>query len=391
MTHAIPFACAAIVLLWWWPRPGARPTPPELFDYWTDVRSIRFLTTNATSAQSLTTSRNALREASGRETLHDLNVEKRLDVVSTLESESGFPVAIALSQLHFEADTREILQRMWNEKAAVAYTSSNALIGISVILLALTSGTGSVWWIVSETAGRIVGCTAFVLIVAARWSLRRAREASQRIHESVPKIHVGKNISALLVGLAVLMISPNAVGMSAAIISSITTVEVMRALPSSRVQTAETVFASQRGWLVALLQSGISAGHDWLGTLSMIHPLLDSDLADQLQVVMTRLQWGLPAHEAFDSALWQEVAHIAKLVQEVGVRSEDALDSVRMEINNKYRSQLVTQLERVAARAVVPVSLLQLPAFILLAIVPVVATQFSSLLTIFQSTGVGLA
>jgi hypothetical protein len=179
--------------------------------------------------------------------------------------------------------------------------------------------------------------------------------------------------------------------MSAAIISSITTVEVMRALPSSRVQTAETVFASQRGWLVALLQSGISAGHDWLGTLSMIHPLLDSDLADQLQVVMTRLQWGLPAHEAFDSALWQEVAHIAKLVQEVGVRSEDALDSVRMEINNKYRSQLVTQLERVAARAVVPVSLLQLPAFILLAIVPVVATQFSSLLTIFQSTGVGLA
>ncbi|MEY4347632.1 MAG: hypothetical protein RIS43_51, partial [Actinomycetota bacterium] len=89
--NLIALCSAVLVLLWWWPRAGERPAALKTFEYWTDVRAIRFLETNATAAQTLTNARQSLRETSKRDQLADASLDNRVDALCALQAEAGLP------------------------------------------------------------------------------------------------------------------------------------------------------------------------------------------------------------------------------------------------------------------------------------------------------------
>jgi pilus assembly protein TadC len=110
---------------------------------------------------------------------------------------------------------------------------------------------------------------------------------------------------------------------------------------------------------------------------------MSMEMQESIKPVVTRLRWGLPAVEAFADGMWRELAHLVQQVQQLGIKSDSALGNLRLDLNHTHRSRRISRLESLAAKSVIPVSLLQLPAFILIGIVPAVANQFSSLLTTF--------
>jgi Flp pilus assembly protein TadB len=372
-------AAGALFLLWWWPEVQRNEPAPTSSSDWNEARGLRYLVANSSTSQTFTQSLTALEEISDRQWCTNPELSSRVSALNEMNSEFGIPVTIPLQQLHFEVDTSEILQRMWSEKAAVAYTSSNALIFIS---LAMTVVSGSLSWLVSDSIGIACVVVSLFLIILARRIINFMK--SQALRTSPVSHRSPRPMFAVWVlSLGVVAVMPSALGLAGALVLFVGLKTFLSALPQSRaLRHAEQLFV-ERDWFLSLVHSSTVAGHDWLKSFEIAGPHMSSAMQSAVESVVTRLRWGLPATEALTDSLWSEVGQIARQVQQLGIKADVALTNLRLDLNHTHRSRRISKLEKYAAKAVIPVSLLQLPAFILIGIVPVIASQFADLLKTF--------
>lgn len=379
LQDVLTIAVGGLFLLWWWPEAKGAEQVFARSTEWNEARGLRYLVANSSTSQTFDQSLVALENISDNQWCSNSELRSRLSALNMMNSESGIPVTTPLQQLHFEVDTSEILQRMWSEKAAVAYTSSNALTVISLGMLVIS---GSMPWLISNPIGIASAVVSVILILLARRTIKimkaQALNTASNSHRTPPPM-----VAVWVSSLGVVAMIPSALGLAVALILFVGLKALLATLPQSRtLQNAERLLV-EREWLLALVHSSTIAGHDWLKSFEIAMPHMSDEMQKAVSSVITRLRWGLPATEALTDDLWVEVAQIAKQIQLLGIKADVAMTNFRLDLNHTRRSKRISKLEKYAAKAVIPVSLLQLPAFILVGIVPAVASQFADLLKTF--------
>jgi hypothetical protein len=105
----------------------------------------------------------------------------------------------------------------------------------------------------------------------------------------------------------------------------------------------------------------------------------------QLQAVGRRIEMGVAPETAFDySTNWQDVGSLIG----ASIRKGSKISNELRLLANEYRSQAlafrIQHCEKAAGRLIIPVNLLQLPAFILMGLVPMIGPLVMQTLDAFH-------
>lgn len=371
---------AAVLLLYWWPRSAAPASVQHTVHNASDLQFIRLLDSQLSNAVSFDVARSFVHSLVNFEETETLAT--KLDAIEELSTSCGLNPRSLLAQISFDIETQYILTRMWNEKAAVAYTSSNALTGLSLIVLLISPG--AVHWTLTQGFGILSALIGIALTLVARLVIRRIKQNA--LTESFSTVKQLPTTLVIGTPFIIPIISFSTFTLAFATLGSCLLSYVIPRLPSARVAGTSREIRFHQRWLVAIWKTAADAGADWLRTVELSLLSADISLQSSLQSLMTRLRWGIAAHHAFTGDEWNEIAAVLEQGHNSGAKTSTTLHALLEEMNQSHRSARITSLERHASRAVIPVSLLQLPAFIVIAIVPILATQIAPLLDIVAST-----
>jgi tight adherence protein B len=153
---------------------------------------------------------------------------------------------------------------------------------------------------------------------------------------------------------------------------------------------AGRVPARDLSWVSTALATSLDAGLDWFSAISVAAECADGDLKLRLVAIAQRLEWGIEPSAAFageDFGLAEISAAISQ-THSSGAPISHALFRTASAVSAQSHAGSLKRVEKLASFAVVPVTALQLPAFIVLGLVPVVITQLQPLLTAFSSSRV---
>jgi pilus assembly protein TadC len=188
-----------------------------------------------------------------------------------------------------------------------------------------------------------------------------------------------------VVFLIALLLRPDVFGISIALAARGAVKRYWRRMPERiRPETASDV-----SWLCVALAANLEAGLDWLRSVRIVAQLEQIALAEELVAVAQRLEWGLDPQDAFLGVApeLEPLAHAIEQTRRSGAPISDVLRSHSNRIRTDVHTSACERVEKLGASAVVPVAALQIPSFVILGLVPFVATQLGPMLSVFSSTG----
>jgi len=137
-------------------------------------------------------------------------------------------------------------------------------------------------------------------------------------------------------------------------------------------------------WVVDLLTAALRVGLGPVEALTRVVEVCPPDIRGELQVPLARLRLGVDP-----VTVWGELAGHAELgrlgvtlrrATESGAPVVDALGRLADDLRAARRAAVEVRVRRIEVRAAVPLGVCLLPAFVLLAVVPLVAGSVSRLL-----------
>lgn len=129
--------------------------------------------------------------------------------------------------------------------------------------------------------------------------------------------------------------------------------------------------------VVDLMVALLAAGHPPDGALRRVAPVAEGPMRDELEVWCARLGLG-----ADPPVVWRAMAEHPQLgrlgaslsrAAESGAPVREALERLAVDLRERLRSDVETRVRAVEVRTAVPLAVCLLPAFVLLAVVPLVA------------------
>lgn len=322
-------------------------------------------------------------------------VGERLERLSALSSAIGISALGPVKLLLLAARQEAQLRARWRERSGAAMVSST-LLAILPVGLWLTSGSvgaSPIEWLVSSPAGWLALGAFLGLTALSRWFLRRAARSALGGGKAAVPGEVGglrplrSPLAAAVSFIAVWSVRPDGLGFALAALVASGVGQAWRAFPSGQQQALATMAEAERPWLTALLASALAAGLDWRRAVGLLAQEAQVD-REQLLAVERRLSWGVEPAVAFASAgeQWQEVAVAIAQTMSAGAPVASGLAALSEHWQRELGESAIERVERVAARAVIPVSLLQLPAFIIGGLLPILAVSLQPLLDSWLST-----
>ena len=135
--------------------------------------------------------------------------------------------------------------------------------------------------------------------------------------------------------------------------------------------------------LVALLASTLRAGAEPVAGLAQVCAALPGPAADRLAPVAEQARWGASGAEAWTAVAHdEELAPLARAMvrsQTSGASVVQAVERLADELERESLARAEDVARRVGVAAAVPLGVCLLPAFLLLGVVPTVASLFGSL------------
>jgi Flp pilus assembly protein TadB len=159
-------------------------------------------------------------------------------------------------------------------------------------------------------------------------------------------------------------------------------------LTSKQSQLLEREIVKARPRVATVLAVAVTAGASWDRAVDLAASEIPVAALEDWKAINQRIKWGVPVPQAFSegSGDWQQIAVVVDQTLRTGAPLAGALFALSNYWQEASYSEQVNQIERKASRMVVLVTLLQLPAFILLGLVPLVAASLIPLFEIFLST-----
>lgn len=198
-----------------------------------------------------------------------------------------------------------------------------------------------------------------------------------------PRPRARRLVLAVLAGCAVLLVVPGPVGVAAAAGVALVCWRVLARAEPAAVTAVRREAARDLPHLVLLLAAGLRAGSAPGPALARACAALPGAAAERLRPAVARLEVGVPQQE-----VWRELASdpvVAPLGSALA-RSADtgasvvvAVERLATELAADARSGVEDRARTVGVRAALPLGLCLLPAFLLLGIVPLVASLVGGL------------
>lgn len=379
-------AVGALVLLLWWP--ASLPTIGR--SKVADTDQVEWLTRLGGQLAGAGGFAQAVADLGGIDSLQSTRAQ--LQQLLSCNAELGLPAADCVALLIADARAEVTAVRRWREQTSAAQVSSWLLAGLPLPLWLVTAanGTQTLGWLFESGIGwGLLIAFGLLTLLARRWLTRLRRSALAAATQLRPGVVLPPKVAALLLGCTVGWL----VGGSIGVVAGIAVAGLARQLWPRFQQRSELarlqLQQAERPWLTCLLASALGAGVDWPRATRL---LIDSaEFADQqtFAAIAQRLDWGVDPVEAFASAgeLWQPLARSLRQCAESGVPVRYGLLQLATHWQQELHSLQLARVERFAARAVLPVSLLQLPAFIIGGLLPTVAVSLQPLFELFASTG----
>lgn len=380
---------ASVVILWWWPTaPVAGLLSSAKVKSVDGAQALAQLRAELMSASDFASAAEATRfDAS----VFSLRTQQRLSQISMLHSRYGSVSSVLLDAIIEDEQCERELLRRWSAAVAGAHSSSIVLIVMPVLmwLIAQGLGTPAVSWLVDSAAGFACLIAGGLLIGLSRFSLRRLEtfalnKRKIRSASSARRVLTAEE-AANLVFLLALFLKPDVLGIAIALATRGALGRYWSRLPAR----ASAEKHSDVSWLCAVLAANLHAGLDWLRSVRIAAELDGSRLSADLNIVAQRLEWGLEPTEAFVGISVDLDPVLLALAQtrRSGAPITEVLVSRSHAIRIEAHGRGCERVEKLGAAAVVPVAALQLPAFVLLGLVPFVAAQLGPMLSGFSSTG----
>jgi pilus assembly protein TadC len=150
--------------------------------------------------------------------------------------------------------------------------------------------------------------------------------------------------------------------------------------PTARREREEVVRTLPQ--LIALYSSTLRSGAEPVAGLAHVCAALPGPAADRLAPVVERARWGASGGEAWGAVASDEVlAPLARAMvrsQASGASVVQMIDRLADELERESLARAEDAARRVGVAAAIPLGVCLLPAFLLLGVVPTVASLFGS-------------
>ena len=191
--------------------------------------------------------------------------------------------------------------------------------------------------------------------------------------------------AAAAVAASVWAFAPGRWGSVAAVVAALVVWRRSRAWEPSSERQRRLRLEAELPWVVDLLVSALRSGLGPVEALGRVEEVCSPDVRRELQVPLARLRLGVDP-----VSVWGELAGHPQLgrlgvalrrATESGAPIVDALTRLADDLRAARRAAVEVRVRRIEVRAAVPLGVCLLPAFVLLAVVPLVAGSAAQLLS----------
>ncbi|MEY3407592.1 MAG: hypothetical protein RL038_653 [Actinomycetota bacterium] len=310
------------------------------------------------------------------------DVWQRVAQIGELSRAAGLSASLLIAQLVTELQNHQQLLNKWREQMAAAITASWLLFLIPFPLLFVAAGSGLAItdWILNHPIGRATFLAGLALSSFSLQRVIRARPENSPDKTVLPKLN--SKTAALASGFAGFVLLFNFWGVLLGGILAILTYRNWHRFDAIAEISKAARLAAQKPRVVTELATALSVGLDWKSAVQIV--VLPEEFRAEWQDIHQRIAWGVSVPAAFAGTNWNQIA----VVVDQALRSGAPISAALFELANHWqRTSLAEQLadvERRAGRYVVFVTFLQLPAFILMGLVPLVAASIFPLVDTFS-------
>jgi hypothetical protein len=272
---------------------------------------------------------------------------------------------------------------------------------IGLWVMAQSVGVNAAGWLFGSSWGQICIVVGVVLTLASRFVIKTFANqfVKDRVYLQKPFANkrafpiVNENLAAIISGTGMASFFAGIFGQVLGVLVFIVTREVWPSLRSGSNHWRDLQIQTERPWVAVVIAANLESGSDWLTAVQSAMNSVSGNIRDELEKIVARLQWGVAPSVAFASAheLLSPLSQTIQRSSETGSPMHSALLNQAEVWIEKFDSSRVQKIETVAERLIVPVTLLQLPAFFVLGVAPMVAAEIFPMLETFSSTGIGFS
>lgn len=313
------------------------------------------------------------------------SVQHRLSAIELLGREFGVSAVLLVQHFKLELEGQNKLKNKFSESMAPARTTAWILLLMPLPILSAAAAGGLdvfAWFFkspigfITAAAGMLLNLLSWKLFMRSDWQPQAKVKASLRLTP---------NAAAVLIFIFGLSIFPTFFGfLLGMFLSVLIKVFWNRFQPADELKKTEK-FLMIRSRAVVELVSGVSAGLDWNRSASLVSRNLPAEFQAEWSDIVQRIAWGIPVPQAFSEGEgnWRQIAVVVDQSLRTGAPLSAALLNLADQWQQNYLSEQVVLIEKRSSRFAVGVTLLQLPAFILVGLVPVVAASLFPLFEMF--------
>ena len=278
----------------------------------------------------------------------------------------------------FERDQLE-LEREFLNRSATAKGASLTLMIMPFLMwvIAQAIGVNAIGFIIS-LIGLLFLAVGIALTSVSRLIIRWvSRSATTKPKHDLPK-QLSENAASVIAFVTIFVLQPTYIGFFCAIVISLLIHTCWQILPIRDQDLEQYRIHDSQSLKLVFIAGLLETGLPWPRVLELID---DS----QLQAIGRRIEMGVSPETAFEySKNWQEVGSLIG----ASIRKGSKLSNELRMLADEYRKHALTfrvqHCEKVAGRLIIPVNLLQLPAFILLGLVPMIGPLILQTLEAFH-------
>lgn len=308
---------------------------------------------------------------------------QRLASISERSSRFGISAGLLINDLISEIQNERVIQQKWKESIAAAKTASWLLFVIAFPLLAgaSVSGLAITDWIFDHSVGRITFFIGFSISIFSIVRLKRASPFRKSGESRIPKLNA--SMASWLFGLGLFVLAPNFWGVLLVVVTMILIKNNWHRLSTlDEIQNSKELLQI-RPRVVSELAAALTAGLDWKTSVNSVH--VPENLKAEWTEIHQRISWGVSVPAAFSGSNWNQISSVVDQALRTGAPIANALFELAAHWRRASLSTVLTEIEQRASRNVVYVTLLQLPAFILMGLVPLVAASIFPLMEVFST------
>lgn len=299
--------------------------------------------------------------------------------IQALHHQYGLPVLPLIDYLIACERDDQTLSREFQNRSATAKGASLTLMVMPVLMwtIGVAIGIDLLNFLASVIGLALLG-TGFILTFISRTIIGSASKLaltkpSAKSPKSFPAF-----MAALLTFLAIFAFLTNYLGFLFGTLLSLLVHELWQRIPVRDEKREKYNLEENQHFKIQLLAGMIEAGFPWAKALASIDDL-------ELKVIAKRIDMGVSAALAFElSEDWQRIGGLISLAIEKGSQLSRELRMLSDEYRQSCLLFRIEQCERVAGRLIIPVNLLQLPAFILTGLVPMIGPLLSQTFETFH-------